>query len=227
MSEAKYVDSAGLATFTGALSRKLSRIYKPKGNAIFADSAYLASGNVADPAIDSVGLWQQVDGYWTKITSVNPGWVYNISNAFETTSDFVEGAGKTVNAGTNIVVVNTGSDADPVLKFDALATIIDIDITGKQDKALTNEPDIVLPDLTYATAALRTADTTSNVSDGDIAYQEDTEEYYYAEVESTTITWHDIGNTKTVEGALKLLASTTPTKAISAAEIQAMFNAVP
>lgn len=225
MSEAKFVDNAGLATYTEALSNKLSRIYTPKGTAVYADTAYLASP--VDPAIDSVGLWQMVSSYWTKITTVKPGWVYNISNAFETTSDFIEGAGQSISAGTNIVVINTGTDADPVLKFDALATGSAVsaggDLSSKQDKALTTEPDVIVPDHTVADATARAALTTSTVSDGDVAYQEDTEEYYYAEVLGAAITWHDIGNTKTVEGALKLIASIIPIKPISVAEIQAMF----
>lgn len=221
MPEAKFVDAAGLATYTEALSNKLSRVYVPKGTAIYADTAYLASP--VDSAINSVGLWQMVESYWTKITTVKPGWVFNISNTFETTSDFVEGSGRAVAGGTNIVVVNTGTDADPVLKFDVLAMNIDVDMSGKQDKVMTSEPSIIIPDHTVADATARAALTTSTVSDGDIAYQEDTEEYYYAEVESSTITWHDIGNTKTVEGAIRLVASVIPVKPITSAEIQAMF----
>ena len=85
------------------------------------------------------------------------------------------------------------------------------------------EPEVVIPDLTYANATARTADTTTHVSDGMIAFQEDTEEYWYAEVEGTSIIWHDAGNTKTVEGVIKLISSTMPVKPISTAEIQAMF----
>ena len=88
---------------------------------------------------------------------------------------------------------------------------------------MSAEPEIVLADLTYATQAAREADTTTNVSDGDIAFQEDTKEYYYAEVTVLGIIWHDIGNTRTVEGAIKLIGSIIPIKPISTAEIQAMF----
>lgn len=221
MSEAKFVDSAGLATYTEAISNKLSRLYTTKGSAIYADTAYLASP--VDPAIDSVGLWQQVNGYWTKITSFRPGWAYNVTNAFTTDASFLEGAGKFITAGTNVAIVNAGTDQDPLYKFDTLAT--SIDVSDKQGKNLTTEPDIVVPDRTVANSAARLALTSSLVSDGDIVFQEDTEEYYYAEVVSTTVTWHDIGNTKTVEGAIKLIASVIPIKPITTAEIQAMFSA--
>lgn len=247
MPEAKYVSSEALAAYTQALSEKLGRkianVYTIKGSAIYADTDYLASPVSA--SIDSTGLWHQVDGNWVKITEFVPGWVYNISNSFHTDSNFIDANNKPVAASSNIVVVNAGTEANPVLKFDAIAigtvsnggsvdlsdydtsaqvtSKIDAAVADKQDKELSAEPDIVVPDLTYADAAARTADTTANVSDGMIAFQEDTEEYYYAEVSGTTIVWHDIGNTKTVEGAIKLIGSIIPIKPISTAEIQAMF----
>lgn len=245
MPEAKYVSPEALDAYTQALSQKLnsklSNIYTPKGSAIYADTAYLASANKASPAIDSVGLWQQINGNWTKLTEVMPGWVYNITNKFTTDANFIDGANIEPLEGINIVVINVGTTQNPVLKFDLLAVSTETDLSGydtsaevdaklqnldiptKQDKVMSAEPDIVLADLTYADAAARTADTTTNVSDGDIAYQEDTEEYYYAEVENSSIVWHDIGNTKTVEGAIKLIGNLMPIKPITTSEIQAMF----
>ena len=230
MPEAKYVSSEALDAYTQALSQKLnsklSNIYTPKGSAIYADTAYLASADKASPSIDSVGLWQQINGNWAKLTEVMPGWVYNVTNEFTTDANFVDGGDISPAVGTNIVVINVGTTQNPSLKFDLLATGVAFDpnvIATKQDKVMSAEPNVVVPDLTYADAAARTADTTSNVSNGDIAYQEDTEEYYYAEVSGTTIVWHDIGNTKTVEGAIKLISSVIPIKPISTAEIQAMF----
>jgi hypothetical protein len=60
------------------------------------------------------------------LTSANEGNVYNVSEEFTTTTNFVEGAGKTYPAGTNIVVVNTGTSASPVYKFDILAGFMDL-----------------------------------------------------------------------------------------------------
>lgn len=245
MSEVKFVSQEALDAYTQALSQKLnsklSNIYTPKGSAIYADTAYLASANKASPAINSVGLWQQINGNWTKLTEVMPGWVYNITNKFTTDANFIDGTGIEPLEGINIVVINVGTTQNPVLKFDLLAVsaetdlsdydtsaevdtkLQNLDIPTKQDKVMSAEPEIVLADLTYATQAAREADTTTNVSDGDIAFQEDTKEYYYAEVTGSSIIWHDIGNTRTVEGAIKLIGSIIPIKPISTAEIQAMF----
>ena len=245
MSEAKFVSQEALDAYTQALSQKLnsklSNIYTPKGSAIYADTAYLASANKASSAINSVGLWQQINGNWTKLTEVMPGWVYNITNEFTTDANFIDGTGIEPLEGINIVVINVGTTQNPVLKFDLLAVstetdlsdydtsaevdakLQNLDIPTKQDKVMSAEPEILLADLTYATQAAREADTTANVSDGDIAFQEDTKEYYYAEVTGSSIIWHDIGNTRTVEGAIKLIGSIIPIKPISTAEIQAMF----
>ena len=245
MSEVKFVSQEALDAYTQALSKKLnsklSNIYTPKGSAIYADTAYLASANKASSAINSVGLWQQINGNWTKLTEVMPGWVYNITNKFTTDANFIDGTGIEPLEGINIVVINVGTTQNPVLKFDLLAVstetdlsdydtsaevdakLQNLDIPTKQDKVMSAEPEIVLADLTYATQAAREADTTTNVSDEDIAFQEDTKEYYYAEVTGSSIIWHDIGNTRTVEGAIKLIGSIIPIKPISTAEIQAMF----
>ena len=258
MSEVKFVSQEALDAYTQALSQKLnsklSNIYTPKGSAIYADTAYLASANKASSAINSIGLWQQINGNWTKLTEVMPGWVYNITNKFTTDANFIDGTGIEPLEGINIVVINVGTTQNPVLKFDLLAVsaetdlsdydtsaevdaklqnydtsaevdakLQNLDIPTKQDKVMSTEPEVVLADFTYATQAAREADTTANVSDGDIAFQEDTKEYYYAEVTGSSIIWHDIGNTRTVEGAIKLIGSIIPIKPISTAEIQAMF----
>ena len=52
----------------------------------------------------------------------NLGKVYNISEDFTTTADFVEGAGKALPAGTDIYVVDTDTTGEsPVYKFDVLS----------------------------------------------------------------------------------------------------------
>ena len=50
----------------------------------------------------------------------NVGDVYNISDAFTTTADFIEGAGTKHPAGSNVVIVKTGTDESPVYKFDVM-----------------------------------------------------------------------------------------------------------
>lgn len=66
------------------------------------------------------------------------GNVYNVSEQFTTTANFVEGAGKTYPAGTNVVVVKA---ADNSYKFDVLAGFVDLspyakttDLANKVDK---------------------------------------------------------------------------------------------
>lgn len=83
------------------IDAKVSSVYKPAGSA--ASVAALGS-----------------------LTAANLGNVYNMSAAFTTTSDFVEGASKDYPAGTNVVIVNTGTDADPVYKYDVLAGMVDL-----------------------------------------------------------------------------------------------------
>lgn len=80
-----------------AIDNKLGSTYKPKGSIAFANLPSL----VAD----------------------NEGNVYNITDAFTTTSDFVEGAGKSYPAGTNVVIVNT---TGTTYKYDVLSGFVDL-----------------------------------------------------------------------------------------------------
>lgn len=73
--------------------------------------AYKPKGSIAAAGIDSALL-----------VAANYGNVYNVSEAFTTTADFVEGAGKSHPAGTNIVIVQVES----AYKFDVLAGMVDL-----------------------------------------------------------------------------------------------------
>lgn len=76
------------------------------------------------------------------------GYVYDITDAFTTDNTFVEGAGLSFPAGTDIVVINTGTTASPVYMWDVLGGFVDLsnyytksqtdskiatDIAGKED----------------------------------------------------------------------------------------------
>ena len=87
-----------------AINSKLSSVYKAKGSIVGLSSL---------PTPDKA----------------HEGFVYNISEEFTTTSQFVEGTGKTYPAGTNVVCVNT---TDTTYKWDTLAGMVDL--SGKQDK---------------------------------------------------------------------------------------------
>lgn len=96
-------DAMTSTEITNAISAAISSTYKPGGSLTAAEIL---------PALLVVG---------------NEGKVYNASEAFTTTSDFVEGAGKTHPAGTNIVVINTAASGETaVYKFDVLAGFIDL-----------------------------------------------------------------------------------------------------
>lgn len=78
------------------------------------------------------------------LTAANLNNMYNVTDAFTTTADFKEGAGLKYPAGTNVAIINDGSDASPVYKYDAMPGAIDLDAywtstTGKSNtlEALT------------------------------------------------------------------------------------------
>lgn len=80
-----------------AINTKISSTYKAKGSVAFANLPSL--------------------------TSSNEGNVYNLTDAFTTTADFVEGAGKSYPAGTNVVIINTTGST---YKYDVLAGFVDL-----------------------------------------------------------------------------------------------------
>ena len=97
-----YVDTkvSGLQTadqVQAAISSAITGVYTPKGSIAFASLPTSAAGN--------------------------KGWVYNVSDAFTTTAAFVEGAGHSYGAGTNVVCVDAGSGS---YKWDVLAGTVDL-----------------------------------------------------------------------------------------------------
>lgn len=80
-----------------AISSAITGVYTPKGSIAFKSLPTAAAGN--------------------------KGWVYNVSDAFTTTAAFVEGAGHSYGAGTNVVCVDAGSGS---YKWDVLAGMIDL-----------------------------------------------------------------------------------------------------
>lgn len=99
-----YVDNrvSGLQTTLTAytdtqIANAISGVYTPKGSIAFASLPTAAAGN--------------------------KGWVYNVTGAFTTTAAFVEGAGHSYGAGTNVVCVDAGSGS---YKWDVLAGTIDL-----------------------------------------------------------------------------------------------------
>lgn len=81
---------------TEQINAAVSSVYKPKGSIAFASL----------PALSSVAV----------------GDVYNVTDAFTTTADFVDGASKKYPAGTNVVCI----DVSGAKKWDALSGITDL-----------------------------------------------------------------------------------------------------
>lgn len=116
----KYLNEAGLRTLVNQINNKfatkaeVASIYQVKGSSKFAELPALAE--------------------------VSPGWVYNVTDEFVTTADFVEGAGIKITAGTNIVAVNNGTADAKEMKWDVLAATVQTD--GFQLKNLTASANI-------------------------------------------------------------------------------------
>lgn len=96
-----------------AITTQVSSVYKAKGS--IADISALPTPDKA-----------------------HEGFVYNIESEFTTTDQFVEGAGKTFPAGTNVVCINT---TGTTYKWDVLAGMVDLsdyatktELSGKLDK---------------------------------------------------------------------------------------------
>ena len=78
-----------------------------------------------------------------ELSALEEGKVYNISDAFTTTENFVEGAGNKYPAGTNVVCIDT---ADEVYKWDVLAGFVDLSgyaTTESVTEGLNNKVDKV------------------------------------------------------------------------------------
>lgn len=86
---------------TAAISGAVSSVYKPGGSAASASLPELSAANL--------------------------GKVVNVTDAFTTTADFVEGAGKKHPAGTNVAIVDTDETGEsPAYKYDVLAGFVDL-----------------------------------------------------------------------------------------------------
>jgi len=97
-----YADAQQLMTNIGNKLKAMNGAYVIKGNSTFS-------------------------GLETSLTKAMNGYVYNVTDDFTTTVDFVEGAGKKYPAGTNVVIVNTGTDQSPIMKYDVISSFVDVD----------------------------------------------------------------------------------------------------
>ena len=124
-------------------------LFTEVGNKLKALSgAYVVKGNIAFASLPS------------PLTAVMNGYVYNVTDAFTTTADFVEGAGKVYPANTNVVIVNLGTAETPNMKFDVLGSFVDV--SGIDNKI--NAVSAMITDIEFS-------DATAYVS-GDIVKKE-------------------------------------------------------
>ena len=88
---------ATTSSVNSLISAAVAGAYKAKGSVAFASLPAIASATIGD--------------------------VYNVTDQFSTTANFMEGAGKTYSAGTNVVCVDAGSGTK---KWDVLAGFVDL-----------------------------------------------------------------------------------------------------
>lgn len=92
-------NSADVYTKT-EIDNKLSSTFKPGGSVTFQNLPALSAGNL--------------------------GKIVNVTDSFTTTASFVEGAGKTYPAGTNVAIVDVGTAGSPTYKYDIQGSFFDL-----------------------------------------------------------------------------------------------------
>lgn len=241
MAVIKYLDEHGLETLVKQIKKRTTSIYTVKGEAIYADADYVAHAAAGDfgyeISVTSTGLWKLIDGTWTKLTAFEEGYVYSIVNPFTTDSDFIEGAGEKITAGTNIVVVKEGTETEPVYKWDLFASALQLDeyqtkklvtpLTVFNNETVTEYTTFVdLPKIEVAAAATITENMIAIMGEGD-----ELGDVYRAHVApndsdptKNDITWVKLGDQLTVEGALQFLGNVAANTPITNAEILALFE---
>lgn len=103
MTDKKYLDYEGLQVLVAQIKAHFART----GALIFQDTVATVS---ALPTL----------------TADKIGYVYMFTADAITSADFVEGAGKPINQYDEVVCVNTGSEASPILKWQILGPVFDI-----------------------------------------------------------------------------------------------------
>ena len=104
MAQKKYLDYAGLQELVAKINEKYAPIAALEFKGVKANIAALPT--VADEAV---------------------GNMYTVTTGGTTTADFVEGAGKKLQDGENVVAVNVSSTSTPDMKWDILGGVFEID----------------------------------------------------------------------------------------------------
>lgn len=71
------------------------------------------------------------------LAKANNNHIYNVEDAFTTTADFLEGAGKDYPAGTNVAIINVGTSSAPSYKYDTYTGTVDYSVFMKKQASAT------------------------------------------------------------------------------------------
>lgn len=102
-------NDSGFATTSGvesAIASQIGRVYRPGGSKAFSE--------LPEASAETLGN------------------VYNVTNAFTTTADFVEGAGKAYAAGTDVGIVEV---SEGEYKYNVFASFVDTSVLVHKDGA--------------------------------------------------------------------------------------------
>lgn len=211
----QYLDKQGLKILVDQMkqqvNKKLATVYNIKGSCFFTDSTVVEGQQVEKGLYTGSSLpstkaeMQQRKNIFTDDKFV-VGDVFNVTNDFVTFGDmFIEGNGKKIAAGTNLVVVGTLTNK----KLDIFAT--STDLSPYQTKALQEE--FILPNIkghfnNIANENQLPKNPQQDDQIGDFAVTTDKDVYIISKIEGQPkqITWTPAGNIRTVEGALKVIA---------------------
>ena len=129
-----------------AIAAAISSVYKPSGDKTCAElvAALLIANNVGN--------------------------VYNITDSGTTTSDFIGGAGKTINIGDNVAIVDVGTTSNHSYKFDLLSGFVDLsNYIQKSSTTGLVKNDGTIDTTQYISNISGKADKVSSATNGDFA----------------------------------------------------------
>lgn len=169
-----------------AIDAAVSSVYKPAGSVAFASLPTLGSS---------------IEGN-----------VYNVTDAFTTTADFVEGAGKSYPAGTNVVCINTSGTT---YKWDVLAGFVDL--SGYQTTITGGATTITSSDLTASRALISNGSgkvAVSEVTSTELGYLDGVTSSIQTQIDGKQATISDLATIRSGAGkgatATQKLTATNP-----------------
>lgn len=123
------------------------------------------------------------------VAGVEAGSVYNITTGGATTADFVEGAGETLRDGENVVAVNVGTEADPIMKWDILGGVFDINDRLQFGNTMPASPEnnqtfLYMGNTTYTYTAVTPVGTENPSEEGWYEYDAVNDTYILSEDET-------------------------------------------